>query len=159
MSSVLDEIRDQMAKFSSKFGPEIISMAEVVKLNDDDTIAVITAGGDEIDDVRLKSVIKAGNKLIVSPKVGSVVIIGKISNTEEWLMLMADEVEKITLEIGELRLDIDEDGLLLQKDNDTLKEALNLIIESVQKIVVLQGNNPDYIKLNEAKNMVNNLLK
>ena len=43
--------------------------------------------------------------------------------------------------------------------NDTMKEVMTLIIEAVQQIVVLQGNNPNYVKLTQALVKVNNLLR
>lgn len=49
--------------------------------------------------------------------------------------------------------------LLVQKGGDTLKQALVLIVEAVQPIVVLYGNNPVYSKLAEALTKINALLK
>jgi phage baseplate assembly protein V len=43
--------------------------------------------------------------------------------------------------------------------DDSLKDALTLIIQAVQQIVVMYGNNPDYTKLSEALTKVNNIFK
>jgi phage baseplate assembly protein V len=43
--------------------------------------------------------------------------------------------------------------------DDSVKDALTLIIEAVQQIVVIQGNNPDYDKLSQALTKVNNIFK
>ncbi|HJU46360.1 MAG TPA: hypothetical protein VJ647_06215 [Chitinophagaceae bacterium] len=44
-------------------------------------------------------------------------------------------------------------------DGNSLKDALTLIIQAVQQIVVMYGNNPDYGKLSEALTKVNNIFK
>lgn len=44
-------------------------------------------------------------------------------------------------------------------DNNSLKDALTLIIQAVQQIMVMQGNNPDYAKLSQALTKVNNIFK
>lgn len=44
-------------------------------------------------------------------------------------------------------------------DNDSLKDALTMLIEAVQQIVVMYGNNPDYTKLSQALTKVNNIFK
>lgn len=159
MGKVEEDIKEQLAAFAGKYGPVAIQHAEVESLNEDDTIVVKTIGGDEIDDVRLKSVVKAGNKLILTPKIGSTVLIGRIEAGDEWVMISADEVDKITLVIDEMRIEVDESGLLVQKQDDSLKDVLNLIIDAVKQIVILQGKNPDYIKLADAKDKVENIFR
>lgn len=44
-------------------------------------------------------------------------------------------------------------------DDDSLKDALTLIIQAVQQIMVMYGNNPDYGKLSQALTKVNNIFK
>lgn len=44
-------------------------------------------------------------------------------------------------------------------DDNSLKDALTLIIQAVQQIMVMQGNNPDYAKLSQALTKVNNIFK
>ena len=67
-------------------------------------------------------------------------------------------LHKLTANItGGVNVVIDE-HLLVEKDGDTLKQALTLIVEAVQPIVVIYGNNPIYSKLSEALTKINNLL-
>ncbi len=57
-----------------------------------------------------------------------------------------------------VQLNATDGKLLVQKGADTLKQALTLIVEAVQPIVVLYGNNPVYAKLTQALAKINNLL-
>lgn len=157
MGKVEDDIREELGRFAAKYAPVTVMHADVVSINEDDTIKVVTVGGDEIDDVRLKSVIKAGNKLVLTPKIASTVLIGRIENGEDWVLISADEVEKLSLLINEVSIEVDENGLVVSKGEDNLKDIFGLIISAVKQIVVLQGNNPDYEKLIDAQNKVNNI--
>lgn len=160
MGKVEDDIKKQLQLLAGEFGPAQIISAKVLSVNiDEDSIAVAVDGGLEIDDVRLKSIIKAGNKLVLRPTVNSTVLIGRIENSDEWVMISPDEIDSMTMIIGDVKLDVDETGFLFQKEESTLKELVQLVIEAVEQIVVIEGNNPDYIKLAQAKTILNNLLR
>lgn len=160
MGKVEDDIKNQLQLLAGEFGPAQIISAKVLSVNiDEDTIAVAVDGGLEIDDVRLKSIIKAGNKLVLRPTVNSTVLIGRIENSDEWVMISPDEIDSIRLEIGDVKYEVDQTGFLFQKEESTLKELIQLMIEAIEPIVVLEGNNPDFIKLAQAKTILINLLK
>ena len=113
----------------------------------------------EIDDVRLKSVIKDGFKRISVPTEGSSVLVGRIETGDEYVVIAVEQIDRELIVIGTVQYEINENGFLFQKGTDTLKQILSLIIESVQQIVVIEGNNPDYDKLTEAATKKNNLLQ
>ncbi len=160
MGKVEDDIKNQLQLLAGEFGPAQIISAKVLSVNiDEDTIAVAVDGGLEIDDVRLKSIIKAGNKLVLRPTVNSTVLIGRIENSDEWVMISPDEIDSIRLEIGEVKYEVDQTGFLFQKEESTLKELIQLMIEAIEPIVVLEGNNPDFVKLAQAKTILINLLR
>jgi hypothetical protein len=154
-----DEIKDELGKFSSRFAPAIIVAATVTAINEDDTIQVVFADESTLDDVRLKAVVKDGNKYILSPTVGSVVLVGKINNSDEYVVIAVEDITAINLIIGTVKYKVDETGFLFQKDTDTLKDALTLIVDAVKQIFVVEGNNVDYPKLAQAQVKINNILK
>ena len=157
---LIEDIAEQMRAFSERFGPAMIVDAKVVSVNeDDDTLECELPGGDIVPDVRLKSLIKAGNKLVIIPPEESVVMIGRIRNSEEWILISCDEVAKLVMIVDDVRYEIDEQGFLLQKGDDDLREVITLMIEAVQQIVVINGKNPDYAKLATAKTKAQNLLR
>ncbi len=160
MSLVDEQIRAEFQKFSSQYGPEAIVPAKVLSYNaDDETIEVELTSGNVIDDVRLKSMVKAGNKLVIVPEDDSFVLIGKIANSEEYVVVSVDEVKEIKWKIGTVEMNVDSDGVEMKKGADSLKEILTNIIQACQVIVVAQGNNPDYTKLATALTKTNNLLQ
>jgi hypothetical protein len=159
MDRTTQDIKDQLSRIAAEFGPAALIPATVTLINTDDTISVKLATGLELDDVRLKSVVKGGAKIIIVPKVESVVQIGRIENSEEFVVLAVEEITEINIEINNVKYVVDETGFLIQKETDTLREVVQLIIEAVQKIVVLQGTNPDRVKLQQALAKAQNILK
>jgi hypothetical protein len=159
MSKVDEQIRAELEKFSNKYGPETIVPAKVLSYNaTDETIEVQLTSGAVIDDVRLKSMVKAGNKFVIVPANGSFVLIGRIANSDEYIVVSVDEINKMKCKIGTVEFEMDNTGFLLKKGTDTAKEIFTNIIQACQVIVVAQGNNPDYVKLATALTKVNNLL-
>lgn len=157
MTQVVDQIKTEFETFSSRFGPSTIITATVTAVNADDTITAVTSDGVEHDDIRLRSVVKAGNKVISIPKLQSKVLIGKIENGDSYVVIAVEEIDDIIMIIGTVRFSFNQNGFLFEKGNDTLKDALKLIVEAVQVIVVMDGNNPNYQKLAQALNKINNL--
>lgn len=154
-----EQIKNELSAFAARFAPPVLFPATVLSYNDADETVSVKIGNATIDDVRLRSVIKSGNKIVFIPKVGSIVQIASINNSRQFIVMAVEEIDKEVVMIGTVKMQIDSTGFLIQKDNDTLKIILQNIIEAVQPIVVLQGNNPDYIKLQTALTSVQNLLQ
>jgi hypothetical protein len=159
MDLIEQQIKDQFLKVAAKVGPDVILPATVLNVNDDDTLHVQFSDDSEIDDVRLRSVVKDGNRFVILPAVGSTVQVARIENSDEYVVIAVEDITKSKCVIGSTSFDIDAAGILLQKDNDTLKQALKLLIEAVQAIVVIQGTNPDQVKLQQSFTMIENILK
>jgi hypothetical protein len=142
MNKEQDDINREFENFSRRHGPAAIVPAEVISVNEDEaTVHIKFSDDSEIDDARLKSVISDDAGIYALPSVGSTIQVARIENSDEYIVVAMDKVEKV----------------VIKNDGSSLKEILNLIIEAVQKIMVMQGNNPDFIKLAQAKTKTNNL--
>lgn len=112
----------------------------------------------EYYDVRLRPVINGNTCLTIYPKANTWVLIARIEDDDAWQVISVDEAEKITMKVGDSLFEMNE-GFLIKRGGDTLKEVLTLIVESVQQIMVMYGNNPNYTKLSQALTKINNLLQ
>lgn len=102
------------------------------------------------------------NRIVVSPKEGSRVLVGYIEANEQGKEIDAfieqcSEIDKFFLKIGNKQYELTSSGHLIKGGNDTLKEVVDLMIaaqkltiEACQQILVLYGNNPNFQKLAEA---------
>ncbi|MDE3185284.1 MAG: hypothetical protein KGM16_17870 [Bacteroidota bacterium] len=153
------QIKDQLAKFSGQFGPAAIMVATVTAINADDTVAIEFSDGAAIDDARLKAIVKDGNKVLLIPKVNSIVLVGRILNSDEFYVVAVNEITEIKTVIDTVTQSTNADGFLLNKGADNLKEAMILFVEAMEPIVIMEGRNPDLIKLAQAKTKLQNLLR
>lgn len=159
MADEFDDIKKLFEQASKRFGPTVVLPATVQSVNDDHTCVCEFSEGAVVDDVRLKSVVKDGNHFIVFPAVNSTVLVGAIENSREYVVLSVDEVNKVVGKFGTLDFELDATGLSLKKGVYDFKEAMVKLVQSVQQIVVVHGNNPNYVKLSEALLAFQNLLK
>ncbi len=111
----------------------------------------------DIIDVRLVAD-ESTEFFVLVPAVDSYVVVQFLSKETAYIS-MVSKVTEVKYKIGESYYSVTDDGFLLQKGNDTLKQILTLIIQSQQQIMVMYGNNPDYAKLTQAQNKTNNLLR
>ena len=154
-----EQTKEQLGNFASKFGPKVIVPAKVTAVDSsNDTVEIEFSDGATVDDARLRSVVKAGNKVVMVPKVGSIVQVGRIENSDEWLVIAVEEITAIKYVIGSVSFLVDENGFVIKKGTDTLWDAAKLLFEALEIVVILQGTNIDMVKLLAAKNKFKDIL-
>jgi len=154
-------IRERLLDFAKRVGPECSMLAQVVSVDEGELTCTLYDEDSEAEfyDVRLRPVIDGNECLTIIPKVDTWVLAVRIEDSEDWLIVAVGEADKWCLKVGEAIIEQTAEGLLIKKQDDTLRQVLELIIQAVQKIVVMQGTNPDYPKLTEAMNKAQNLLR
>lgn len=156
-----EQIRRLLDERMNMASPPATLLAIVQSVNEIEMTCTLYDEETELEyyDVRLRPVIDGNEGLIVFPKTGTWCLAARLENTDEWMVIGCSEVDKWQLKIGETTIEQDAAGLLIKKQNDTLRQAVELIIEAVMKIIVIQGQNPDYVKLQQALAKIQNLLK
>lgn len=149
----------EMVQVLSGAGKTYPLLCEVVDVNDaDGTVDVEPMNEPEYRDVRVNAALKAANGVKQMPKKGSKVFIIPTSK-ESGILVLASDLTSWGIAIATTRIEQTEDGLLIAKGEDTLRDALDLIVDAVLTTVVVQGTNPDQAKLNQAKSIIQNLLR
>ena len=113
----------------------------------------------EYPGVRLRPVVDGNEGNVLFPKVGTWALAIRVEDDEDWVVVSVGEIEKWRLSIDHAVIEQDSSGLLVKKNADTLRDALDLLIDAVSVIVILQGTSPDYAKLAQAKVKIDNILK
>lgn len=87
-------------------------------------------------DVRLTSIIGGNGKAFyLFPKVGSSVLVSPINEDLRQLYVeQYSEVESLDLIIEGVKLQIDQDGFLLKKQNETLKALMGDLIKAIKQM-------------------------
>ncbi len=126
-------------------GSEVM-MAEVKKVDKVLCTTDVVADEMELTEVRLRATVedKAGFK--VFPKPGSMVLIQRLGDDQEWFVTMYSEIDEMRIEVT--------DGVLIKKGDDTARliiedtlEQIKAISHELQQVVVAIGVTPNVVAL------------
>lgn len=98
------------------------------------------------------------------PKIGSMVLVGSIDNSEEGFMIDCEEFEEVLIVSGQSEFTINTEGFIVKKGDESLKEVMNDLIAQInalnlqlQKVVVSAGVTPDVPALQEIVQETNTI--
>lgn len=156
-----EQIRQLLDERAARVGPSPTMLATVQSVDEAEETCVLWDEETALEyyDVRLRPVLDGKESITIFPKVKSWCLAVRLENTEEWMVVACSEADKWRLKIGEAIIEQDAIGLQIKKQNDTLRQALELIIQAVMAVVVIQGTNPDYTKLQQALTKIQNILR
>lgn len=150
-----EQIRKRLEQMAKNDGPAVSNIAKVKTVDEQKgTCVLIDEDGQEILDVRLRPVLTDKKSFVLVPKVGSYVLAVRIEDNDDWMVLAADEIEKIGYYIGSTIFEIDAMGFLLKKENETLKKILADLVGAV-KAMSFTLTTPDTINGNTT--LLNNV--
>ena len=131
--------------------------ATVVSVDKNAGTCTVSNDGLEYTDVQLSaSVEDEAKRFHLFPKVGSSVLVSPINEDLHRLYVeFFSEVESIDLKIEDTQLQIDQNGFLLKKENETLKKLMVDLLQEIQKMkfttntgsTILLVNKPEFIDI------------
>ncbi|WP_286913175.1 hypothetical protein [Flavobacterium sp. UBA4197] len=158
------ELQDAFRKLKQRdvdtFPVEVISVQKEA--------GVCTVKDDELEytKVRLSSVIDGtGKAFFLFPKIGSSVLVSPINEDLKQLYVEAySEIESLDLKIGNVQFEIDQEGFLLKKENESLKKVMADLIAAIKAMRFTTNAGPTIKLINreqftQLENRFNNLLK
>jgi hypothetical protein len=119
----------------SKSSDEVYAkVCEVLEVNTNDVTidAKPIDGTAEIFNVRLQAESETGG-LVVFPKVGSMVLVVFL-NKNNAAVVNTSEIDKFSLVIDNCKLEMDGQGFLLKKQNETLKNLVADLISAIKQM-------------------------
>ncbi len=133
----------EIIKHLAKTGDEIYSkVCEVLEVNQGEKTVDVKPIDDtaEIFGVRLQAESETGG-LVLYPKVGSMVLVVFI-NKHNAAVINTSELDEYRLSIADCQLQVDKDGFLLQKENETLKKLMGDLIKAIKAMKFTTNNGP-----------------
>lgn len=150
-----EQIRAALEEMAKKSGPAVSNIAKVKSVNEiKATCTLIDEDGLEYLNVRLRPVLTGKKSFILVPKIGSQVLAVRVEDDDDWMIIAADEITKIGYYIGNAIFEIDANGFLLKKENETLKKLMTDLISAI-KAMSFTLTTPDTI--NGSTTLLNNL--
>ncbi len=130
---------------------------EVISVDKAAGTCVVSDGELEYTDVALSaSVEDNGKRFFLFPKIGSSVLVSPINEDLHRLYVeFFSEIEDFDLQIENTQLEIDKDGFLLKKENETLKKLMVDLLQEIQKMkfttntgsTILLVNKPQFLNI------------
>ncbi len=134
--------------------------AKVVSVDKATNTCEVSIDGDELGSVRLQAVVATNKKgCRLYPAENSDVVIEQMDDKGNWVVALYSDIEEVVFEIGTTVFSMNTDGHAITKGSDSLKQALTLTNDAVKQIMVLYGNNPDYLKLQQSQAIIDNIFR
>ena len=138
----------------------------VISVDKNEGTCVCHDGELEHTDVRLSAIIDdKKQKLYIIPVVGSTVLVTPIEEDYNMQFVsMVSEVEKFYLCIDEVVFDIDKEGFLLKKENETLRSIMVDLVGAIKAMKFTTNTGPTIKLINapaftEIENRIKQFLK
>ncbi|TAG31880.1 MAG: hypothetical protein EAZ35_02190 [Sphingobacteriia bacterium] len=144
---------DKMIKASMlRFGKIVIKEAVIVAVNNN-TCSISIDNGPVIKGVLMQSIVDSvANFIRVKPSVGSVVQVGMVQNKEEeYIILQCSLIEEVWMKVGDVEYKINSTKHFVKNGNAEMWDAINLLFQAIEPIIILQGRNPDRLKMAQSK--------
>lgn len=155
MSENLNKAREALAEFAGKFAPDLALQGVVKNIDTVNYTVDVEVATDEVYfDCRLRAVVSDKKSIDILPKIGSTVVLLKISKSD-YLVLACDEISEYKITLGTAIYKLDASGHVISKGTETLKKILGDLIDTILTI----GAYKDTASLTQIKQRVNNLLK
>lgn len=139
MSDAKEDLKNALDEFINRRTTVTVMPATVTSVDENGrTCEVEDMDGNEIFEVRLRAAIDGSNQgFVVIPTVGSTVLIGNIGNSPNaWFVVEVSEVTKVIMQVSNTRYQLDASGILLQRNEQTLKTILNALIDEIKLLTV-----------------------
>lgn len=159
------QIRQGFQKLASQHGPLQTILATVKSVDEgESTCILVDEDGLEMFDIRLKPVLTADESVVMFPAVGSFVLIARIEDDEEWLLIACERVDKYRITVADCVIEMESDGIKISKADETLKSILSDLIDAIKALTVPTNTGASGTPINAAsftaiENRVNNFLK
>lgn len=133
MTKTQRELIDALKKLSHT---DTIIIPAIVKEVDEEegTIVAATATGLEIADVRLRSVIGDNDGVLIFPQVDSSVLMARIQESNYFVVISMEKVDKIQYFVEDKFFEMDKDGLEVSAGDESLKKCLDDLLDEIVTI-------------------------
>jgi hypothetical protein len=114
----------------------ILIVADVISV--DGQTCTVSYGGFEIDDVRLSAIVDDTKGVLITPKVGTKVLLTSLDGTLENLyVLKAQEFDTVLMQTTQTTFQQDDNGFLIKKGSQSLRGLLLDVVSMIKNLKVL----------------------
>jgi len=119
------EIRNNLAQFSRR-NPETI-LAKVVSVDKVKRECVIDDDGSIIYGVRLQCILEGDSGVLVTPKVGAMVLVVDIERTGDYMVVQSSEIDWIEVMLDGYKITADKDEVVFHEGSDGMVKIADMV--------------------------------
>lgn len=129
------KLKDSLKKLASQHGPDAIIPVTVNTVDASNfTCDCVTDDDLEIPKVLFKSITGGVIDVVQQPAVGSRIFIGRIADSDEWLMLKAGAIDVYHIKIGNVEFMMDSNGIILNGGSNDGMVTLSGCVTQLNKL-------------------------
>jgi hypothetical protein len=114
----MEEAAIKLREISGSYAPDCSLVATVKSVSESEaTCVLVDEDGQEIYGVRLCPTTGANKSFLQIPALNSFVMAIRVEDSEDWMVVACDKVEKVKLTVGQSRLEITETDVLINGGN------------------------------------------
>lgn len=128
-----ETIREALGRWAGSRGPAATLLGECISTNEANELCVLR---DELGldiEVRLRPTLSTGGTVTIFPTPGSRCLAIRIEDSEDWCLMAASEVDKVTIVAGDATVEL-ENGVKIARAGDGLREVLSDLIDEILAI-------------------------
>lgn len=146
-----EQIRERLRIFAKEGGPAVSNIAKVKSVDETKAICVLVdEDGQEFFEVRLRPVLSDKKSFILVPKVGSYVLAVRVEDDEDWMVIAADEIEKIGYYIGDTLLELT-DKVAISAGGENLGTLIDALFSAIGNMVFVTPSGNTTALVNTAE--------
>lgn len=113
-----------------------IMIAEVVEIDEENAIIKAQLDEDlELEEIRLRSIIDGDNGMYVIPEVGSVVLLVRIGEDEDFMVIGCEKYNKVVIKGEEISLVISQENIIFNGNRlDSFLPDINKLVDKINKL-------------------------
>ncbi|MGZ9736807.1 hypothetical protein [Flavobacterium sp. GNP002] len=146
-----EQIREGFKAMAKSDGPAVSNIAKVKSVDETKaTCVLIDEDGQEFFDVRLRPVLTGNKSFILVPKVSSYVLAVRVEDDEDWMVIAADEIEKIGYYIGNTIFELT-DKVHVEAGGENLASLIDDLFTAIGNMVFTTNVGPTIKLVNEVE--------
>lgn len=146
-----EQIREGFKAMAKSDGPAVSNIAKVKSVDKTKaTCVLIDEDGQEFFDVRLRPVLTGNKSFILVPKLGSYVLAVRVEDDEDWMVIAADEIEKIGYYIGNTIFELT-DKVHVEAGGENLANLMDQLFTAIGNMVFTTNVGPTIKLVNKPE--------
>jgi hypothetical protein len=129
-----EQIREAFRKMAAHEGPVQTKLVQVTSVDEDEMTCIVLDDDIEINDVRLRNVLNDKESISIIPKINSWVLMQRLEEDEDWMVVAVDEIDKYRIVCGEMVFEMFDGKFLIQNGGENLGKCLDDLITQIQAI-------------------------